>query len=98
MSLAPDLPVAVQARVWESASIALRWNGQLNRAWELGQRTLEVWRQVGDSQSEAWSLRNLGAIADEQGELEVARSLFEQAASLFLELGDPHGLRTIALN
>ena len=44
---------------------------------------------------EAWSLRELGVIAQLRGDLDEADSLYEQAAAMFRELGDVRGLQVV---
>jgi predicted ATPase/DNA-binding SARP family transcriptional activator len=94
--LAPDLPLSLQARAWDSASIASRSRRDLPRAGELARRALDADRQNGDTYNEAWSLRQLGVITQLEGNLDEARSLYDQAARLFRELDEPQGLRVVA--
>jgi tetratricopeptide (TPR) repeat protein len=83
-----ELPLSLQARVWDTAALASRWRLDLGRAEELAQRALEANRRTGDEYEEAWSLRQLGVIADVQGNLDEAGDRFEQAAALFEKRGD----------
>jgi predicted ATPase/DNA-binding SARP family transcriptional activator len=93
--VADGLPLPLQARVWDSASIACRWRLDLESAREFAQRALEANRATGNEDDEAWSLRQLGVIADLQGDLDLADGLFQQAAALFGRLGVPQGLRVV---
>jgi predicted ATPase/DNA-binding SARP family transcriptional activator/Tfp pilus assembly protein PilF len=85
-----ELPLPLRARVWDSAALAYRWRLDLGRAEELARQALEANRLSGNEYEEAWSLRQLGVIADVQGNLDEARDRFEQAAALFEKRGDRH--------
>ena len=45
---------------------------------------------------EAWSLRQLGVIAELRGDLDRSDALYEQAAAMFRELGELRGLQMVA--
>jgi tetratricopeptide (TPR) repeat protein len=88
LRVADELPLQLQARVWDSVALACRWRLDLGRAEELEYRSLEANREIGDEYEEAWCLRQLGVIADVQGNLDEAGDRFEQAAALFEKLGN----------
>src|SRR5262249_28368911 len=53
------------------------------------EEALAFFRQVGDRDSSAVCLRNLGKVARRQGERAQAEALQREALALFRELGDP---------
>ncbi len=92
---ADDLPVELQARVWDSASITWRWRRELPRAAEFALRALKTTRQAGARYDEAWALRQLGVVAHLEGKLDEARSRYHEAGLLFGQLDDPQGIRMV---
>jgi predicted ATPase/class 3 adenylate cyclase len=96
VQLASDLSLFLQARAWDRAA-SFAWRQQdLQRAGELAQQALDAYRRAGDSHGEAWSLRQLGVVAQERGELDTSDELYEQAAAIFLELGELRALQVMA--
>lgn len=63
--------------------------GELERAVELYEHTLEARRSVGDRLGEATASNNLGNLYYRLDRLDDARSLLEWAVSRWRELGDP---------
>ena len=94
--LASDLSLFLQAQAWGRATSFAWKQRDLQRAWDLGQQALDAYRGVGDSYREAWSLRQLGVVAQERGELRTSDELYEQAASIFHELGELRALQVMA--
>jgi predicted ATPase/DNA-binding SARP family transcriptional activator len=92
---ADDLPLGLQARVWDSASITWRWRRDLMRAAEFALKALETTRRAGERNDEAWALRQLGVIAHLGGNLDEARSRYDEAARLFRQLDEPQGIRIV---
>src|SRR5262249_18310406 len=54
--------------------------------------SLAIWRKLGNKTYIAWTLRELGALADCQGDYTAAQSHYEDSLELFRELGDPWGM------
>ena len=76
MRLAHDLPLLLQARAWDCAAMFAWLQQDLQRAWELAEQALAAYRGAEDTDGEAWSLRQLGVIAEERGDLdEVGRAV-----------------------
>jgi tetratricopeptide (TPR) repeat protein len=53
---------------------------------------LSIFRELGDRTGFAWALNHEGDVAREQGDMEGARSLFEQSLAAFREVGDRWGI------
>lgn len=64
---------------------ALR-QGDLARAWELGERGLALCRELGDRENTVWFLIWLGVVALRHGRDDEAERLFEQGVALSREL------------
>lgn len=54
--------------------------------------SLDIARQLGDSQAAAVSLNGIGVLARDRGDIATARSLFEESLALWRELGDPRAV------
>jgi predicted ATPase/class 3 adenylate cyclase len=94
---AVGLPLRLRARAAElEASFALRV-GDVERSSELFNDALAAYAggEATDPKSEAWCLRMLPWIAGRRGDLDEAESLHEQAAAMFLELGDVRAMFTV---
>jgi predicted ATPase/class 3 adenylate cyclase len=91
-----DLPASLQARVWFGSALFAAWQHDLRRARELAEEALAAYRRVGDREGEAWSIRQLGLVAELRVDLEAAELLYEQAAELFRDLDDSRGLQMVA--
>jgi tetratricopeptide (TPR) repeat protein len=61
--------------------------GDYERATELTEESMDLFREQGDKQSLAWCLNNLGMKVCSQGDLGRAAELTEEAVALFRELG-----------
>jgi tetratricopeptide (TPR) repeat protein len=96
--LAAELPPLSKASAWHSATTFAWRRRDLQRAWELGQLALAAYRDAGDAQGEAWSIRQLGVIAQLQGDLDAADALYEQAAAMFLDLGELRFVQVVVVD
>src|SRR5205823_12688951 len=54
--------------------------------------SLSHWREAGDRWGVAWSLNDLGNVAFGKGELDAARTLYEESLAIKRELGDKAGI------
>jgi tetratricopeptide (TPR) repeat protein len=61
--------------------------GDSERATELTEESMDLFREQGDKNSLAWCLINLGMMVYSQGDLGRAAQLTEEAVALFRELG-----------
>jgi len=93
--LASDLPLLLQARASDCASSFSWQRWDLQHAWELAQKALAAYRGAKNTDGEAWSLRQLGVIAEGRGDLDEADDLYEQAAAMFREQGELRGLQLV---
>ena len=69
---------------------ALRYS-DVDHAWRTRQRSLAYAREVGDIFSEAWSIWELGEIYRLKGDLEKARTCYQDAKTLLDRFEDPNG-------
>ncbi|MEJ2210597.1 MAG: tetratricopeptide repeat protein [Anaerolineae bacterium] len=65
--------------------------GRYAAAQELAARSLKPLRRLGDAGEEALALSILGALAEEQGEYDRARTHYESALDLYRQAGDGRG-------
>jgi predicted ATPase/class 3 adenylate cyclase len=84
-------PEDLRARPMYALGVLLDQRGEPERAAELVQRSLAVFRELGDRESVARALNSLGGIKRALGELESARSLLEESIGVRRELGDEPG-------
>jgi len=56
------------------------------------EKSLALWRELGDRQGCAYTLARLGTVLKFQGDLAVAHGLLEESVALFREEGDKWGL------
>ncbi len=85
--LAADLPASFQARAWNCAATFFWRRQDLPRARELAGLALAAFREAEEPQGEAWTLLMLA-------NLNGSEALYEQAAAMFDELGEPRALNT----
>lgn len=67
---------------------AAQYEGDLARAKQLLEESLELWRKIGDQQGISDLLAALGTIARAEGDLPKARELLEQNLSVSRTVGD----------
>ncbi len=91
-----DLPTSLQARVWFGSALFATRQQDPRRARELAEEALAAYRRAGDREGEAWSIRQLGLIAELRGDLDAAEVQYEQAGELFRDLDDSRGLQMVA--
>ena len=83
---------SLRARVLRLAGVLSEESGLYNRAEELHERGLALYRRLGEKQGEAASLTSLGALMFAVGDLERAVALTRESLVLKRELGDERGL------
>jgi predicted ATPase/DNA-binding SARP family transcriptional activator len=91
LTLAPELPPALEARVWLHAA-SLGWHfAEPERAQKSAARALELFRQLGDRSHEARCLQAAALAATFAGD-DAADPRAEEAKTIFRELGDRRGV------
>ncbi|MGO9083580.1 MAG: tetratricopeptide repeat protein [Streptosporangiaceae bacterium] len=71
----------------------LRQQAELDAAIHVLERSLTIWRDRGDRAQEARELNTLAITHRHLGNLDTARSLFEQSIAITRELGAPPASR-----
>ncbi|MGE3511804.1 MAG: tetratricopeptide repeat protein, partial [Vicinamibacterales bacterium] len=72
--------------------LAMRQNDYA-AALPLFDEALAIWRDIGDANGTAVTLRNLGVVAHHQGDHDRARTMFEESLPLHRQLGDRYGVQ-----
>jgi tetratricopeptide (TPR) repeat protein len=70
---------------------------QFREALQVGEQALEIYREIGDRQGEAYSLNNLGLAYDGLEQYQRAIDFYEQSLAIDREIGDRQG-EVYALN
>jgi predicted ATPase/class 3 adenylate cyclase len=86
-----NAPEERRARPMYALGVLLDQRGEPEQAAELVERSLAVFRELGDQESIARALNSLGTIRRGIGDLESARSLLEESIGVRRELGDEAG-------
>jgi predicted ATPase/class 3 adenylate cyclase len=86
-----NVPEELRARPMYALGVLLDQRGEPQRAAELVERSLTVFRAHGAQESVARALNSLGTIRRGLGDLEAARSLLEESIGVRRELGDEPG-------
>jgi tetratricopeptide (TPR) repeat protein len=76
------------AQVMHNTAIVHMWQGNYERARELYQQSLDIFRKFRDQRGIAFSLHNLGIIELNQDNYERARELYQQSLDMKRKLGD----------
>jgi predicted ATPase/class 3 adenylate cyclase len=84
-------PEELRARPQYALGVLLDQRGEHERAADLVERSLAVFRDQGERQRVASALNSLGLIKRGLGDLEGARSLLEESIAVRRELGDAAG-------
>jgi predicted ATPase len=93
-----NAPEELRARPMYALGVLLDQRGEPERAAELVERSLAVFRELGDQENVARALNSLGGIKRALGELESARSLLEESIGVRRELGDEPGTAAALTN
>jgi predicted ATPase/class 3 adenylate cyclase len=81
-------PVELRARPMYALGVLLDQRGEPERAAELVERSLAVFRDQGDRERVGTALNSLGSIKRVLGDFDAARSLLEEGLAIRRELGD----------
>ena len=96
IELAPDDGGAPLARLAHGLGVMLCTQGEHAKAVELFERSLAIWRELGDRDQQARELNSLGITRYYRGELDAARALLEESAAIGREMASDFRL-SIAL-
>ncbi|MGH3223841.1 MAG: ATP-binding protein [Streptosporangiaceae bacterium] len=91
IDLAPKDAGAPLARIAHALGVMLDEQGEPGAARPFLERSLAIWRELGDRNEQARELNSLGITHRLLGDLDTARSLLEDAAAVAREIG--HGVR-----
>ena len=94
IELASDDAGAPLARVTYWLGVLLQLQGELDAALPLFERSLAIWRELGDRDQEARELNSLGITYRLRGDLDTARSLLQDSIATARELGSAARLAT----
>jgi tetratricopeptide (TPR) repeat protein len=97
IAAAPEGPPGLRALALDGLGNIAGLQGELRVAEEAHQRSLAIWRELGDRKSVAGALSNLGNIVELQGNIEMAETLQEEALAVAREIGEPLRI-ALALN
>lgn len=86
------------ARLAHGLGILLIQLGELDAAIGLFERSLAIWRELGDRDQQARELNTLGITRYHRGELDAARSVLLEAISIARQLGSDPRLATALTN
>ena len=87
IDLTGDDAGAPLARLGHGLGILLCQQGELDAALRLFERSLAVWRELGDRDQQAKELNSLGITRRLRGDLDAARSLLGESAAIAREIG-----------
>jgi predicted ATPase len=88
MDLASGVGGAPLAKVAHGLGVLLDQQGEPEEARQMFERSLAIWRELGDRDEQARDLNSLGIVHRHLGEIDTARDLLEQAIALNRELGN----------
>ncbi len=94
---AGDLPPDLRARALSALGILAVEQGDFDQAQCCSERSLALYRQLGDKAGSAAALTLLGSVALRRGSYAQATAWFSQCLDLRMELGDPYPIAA-ALN
>jgi len=86
VAMTPDQAGAPLARLAHKLALLLRQQGELEAAILQLERSLKIWRELGDRAGEARELNTLAIAHRHRGSLDTARSLFEESLAIAREL------------
>jgi predicted ATPase/class 3 adenylate cyclase len=89
---APDDAGAPLAELTHWLGVLLDEQGELDAARQLFERSLDVWRGLGDRDKQARELSSLGVTHRWLGHLDTARSVLEESAAIAREIGSDYRL------
>jgi len=83
-----DLPAEMRARALWALSACVYGSGENERLMALCEEGVTLFRKVGDTRAEAYTLGMMGFAALQLGELDRATRILEEALEMFREQGD----------
>jgi predicted ATPase/class 3 adenylate cyclase len=86
------------ARVAHGLGVLMDTQGEPDAARRLFERSLAIWRELGDRDQQARDLNSLGIVHHHLGDLEGARSLLEESIAIAREIGNPVRLAAALTN
>ena len=98
IALAAEDGGAPLANVARGLGMLLMRQGELDAALRLFERSLAIWRDLGDRDQQARTLLNLGSTHHYLGDLDAARSLLEDSIAIAREVGGGRPLRAALMN
>jgi tetratricopeptide (TPR) repeat protein len=98
IELASDAAGAPLARVAHWLGMLLLQQGELDAALALFERSLAIWRDLGDRDQQARELNSLGGTHRKLGDLDASRSLLEDSAAISRQIGSEVRLATALTN
>ena len=98
IDLAPDDAGAPLARLAHWAGVLLDEQGDPAAGLRLFERSLAIWRELGDREEQARELNSLGITHRCLGHLDTARCLLEESAAIAREIGSDRRLATALTN
>ena len=81
-----------RAKALNAAGVLASYQGDIGAIRALHEEGLEIYRELGNREGEAWSLYDLGNVAVGQGDHGAARTLYEQSLAIFRERGNKRGI------
>ena len=89
-------PPAGRAKALNGAGLLAYWQGDYDRATQLCEESLALFRELGDKRGTATALLDLGTVAREQGDQGRAAMFYEGSLTLFRELGDKENIANVS--
>ena len=86
------------AKVAHGLGILMDQQGEPDAALRLFERSLVIWRELGDREQQARELNSLGIVHRHLGDVDTGRALLEEAVALNRELGDKYRLAASLAN
>ncbi len=98
MELTAEDGGAPLARVAHWLGVLLEQQGEMRTSLALFERSLAIWRVLGDQDQQARELNSLGITHHHLGDLDAARSLLEESAAIAREIGSAARLAAALTN
>jgi predicted ATPase/serine/threonine protein kinase len=92
IDLAPDDTGAPLGRLAHWLGVLLDEQGELEAGLKFLERSLAIWRELGDRDQQARELNSLGITHRWLGHLDTARSMLEESAAIAREIGSDYRL------
>ena len=92
IDLAPDDAGAPLGRLAHWLGVLLDEQGELEAGLKFLERSLAIWRELGDRDQQARELNSLGITHRWLGHLDTARSMLEESAAIAREIGSDYRL------